>query len=42
MTTHGRTGLARLAMGSVAARVVHDSESPLLILRPEDLADAER
>jgi nucleotide-binding universal stress UspA family protein len=39
MTTHGRTGLARLAMGSVAARVVHDSESPLLILRPEELAD---
>jgi nucleotide-binding universal stress UspA family protein len=35
MTTHGRTGLRRVTLGSVAARVVHDVTSPVLILRPE-------
>jgi nucleotide-binding universal stress UspA family protein len=30
--THGRTGLRRLAMGSVATRVVHDSPSPALVV----------
>lgn len=30
--THGRTGLRRLAMGSVATRVVHDSPGPALVV----------
>jgi nucleotide-binding universal stress UspA family protein len=35
MTTHGRTGLARVTLGSVATRVVHEVTSPVLLLRPE-------
>jgi len=34
MTTHGRTGLARLAMGSVAEQVLQTSPVPLLLTRP--------
>jgi nucleotide-binding universal stress UspA family protein len=33
MTTHGRTGLARWALGSVAHKLVHRSPLPLLLLR---------
>lgn len=33
MTTHGRSGLARLAMGSVAERIVHDAPFPVLLYR---------
>lgn len=33
MTTHGRTGLARFALGSVADRVVRGSATPVLLLR---------
>ena len=35
MSTHGREGLQRLAMGSVASRVLHATTLPLLIVRPE-------
>jgi nucleotide-binding universal stress UspA family protein len=35
MTTHGRTGLARVTLGSVATRLVHEVTAPVLILRPE-------
>lgn len=34
MTTHGRTGLARVTLGSVATRMVHEVTSPVLLLRP--------
>ncbi len=34
MTTHGRTGLARIVAGSVAMAVVHHSPCPVLLLRP--------
>lgn len=34
MTTHGRSGLSRVVLGSVAARVVHRSPVPVLLLRP--------
>jgi nucleotide-binding universal stress UspA family protein len=34
MATHGRTGLARLALGSVAMRVVHHSRCPVVVVRP--------
>jgi nucleotide-binding universal stress UspA family protein len=39
IATHGRTGLARLALGSVAAAVVHDAPCPVLVVRPDGLAD---
>ena len=34
MSTHGRTGVARLAMGSVAARTIQQAECPILLFRP--------
>lgn len=34
MSTHGRTGLAHLAMGSVAEQVVRTAPCPVLSLRP--------
>ncbi len=34
LATHGRTGMERLIMGSVAERVVHEVRCPLLIVRP--------
>lgn len=33
MTTHGRTGLGRLALGSVAHHVVSHSETPIFLVR---------
>lgn len=38
LSTHGRTGLRRIAIGSVALRVVHDSRCAALVLRPKRLA----
>lgn len=37
LATHGRTGLARLLMGSVALNLVRRSTVPVLTLRPERL-----
>ena len=37
MSTHGRTGLSRLAMGSVAMDVVHHATCPVLLHRPPHL-----
>jgi nucleotide-binding universal stress UspA family protein len=34
MGTHGRTGLQRVLMGSVAERVVHESKRPVLTVTP--------
>jgi len=34
MASHGRTGIQRLLMGSVAARVLRDSPVPVLLIRP--------
>ena len=34
MTTHGRSGLARLLLGSVADKVLRGSTLPLLVQRP--------
>ena len=34
MTTHGRTGMARVALGSVADHLVRHSHLPTLLLRP--------
>ena len=41
MSTHGRTGLARVALGSVAAAVVHNAPCPVLVVRPDGLSDAD-
>jgi nucleotide-binding universal stress UspA family protein len=40
MTTHGRTGLERFALGSIADRLVHAGKAPVLLLR--SFAGAER
>lgn len=37
MTTHGRTGAARLRAGSVAANVVRHAPCPVVMLRPRSL-----
>jgi nucleotide-binding universal stress UspA family protein len=39
MATHGRTGLARLALGSVTVAVVHDAPCPVLVVRPSGLGE---
>jgi nucleotide-binding universal stress UspA family protein len=38
MSTHGRSGVGRLAFGSVADRVLHDGNTPLLLVRPVNTA----
>lgn len=38
VATHGRSGLARLVMGSVSMHVVHRAPCPVLAIRPPDLA----
>ena len=35
MTTHGRTGLGRLVLGSVAESVLRGTSTPILLLRAE-------
>ena len=35
MATHGRSGLSRLLVGSVASGVAHDTRVPLLLYRPK-------
>lgn len=34
MATHGRGGLGRIVLGSVAERVLHEADRPLLLTRP--------
>jgi nucleotide-binding universal stress UspA family protein len=36
MATHGRGGIGRLVFGSVAERVLSESEIPLLLVRPHE------
>ena len=35
MSTHGRSGLQRLMLGSVADKIVHRSTVPMLLVRPD-------
>ncbi len=42
MTTHGRSGLSRLILGSVARAVVHDAHCPVMALHPRDGAGGDR
>jgi len=39
MTTHGRTGLQRLFMGSVAEKILNSTKHPVLVVRPHDIED---
>jgi nucleotide-binding universal stress UspA family protein len=39
LSTHGRTCCARVAIGSTASKVVHDSPCPVLMMRPRGLHD---
>ena len=34
LTTHGRSGVSRLLLGSVAEAVVRESGCPVLVVRP--------
>ena len=36
MATHGRSGLTRITMGSVATQVVRHAPCPVLVTRPTD------
>ena len=38
LTTHGRTGLPKMLLGSVAGELVRSGEVPVLLVRPEQLA----
>jgi nucleotide-binding universal stress UspA family protein len=40
MSTHGRSGLARMVFGSVADRIIHHSLVPVLISAPPGLRQA--
>lgn len=40
LSTHGRSGWARLAVGSTAAKLVHDSPCPVLVVGPPHLGRA--
>ncbi len=35
MSTHGRTGVGRWLLGSVADRITHGSNAPVLLVRPD-------
>ncbi len=37
MSTHGRSGLGRWLIGSVADRVVHGAQVPVLLVRPVEI-----
>jgi nucleotide-binding universal stress UspA family protein len=39
MSTHGRSGLTRWVLGSVADKVIHRADRPLLLVRAHDGAD---
>lgn len=41
MATHGRTGLSRALLGSVAERALRRLAVPVLMVRPEDVRSAE-
>jgi nucleotide-binding universal stress UspA family protein len=41
MTTHGRSGLSRMVMGSVAKKVLRQSQLPVIVMRPENLQTSE-
>jgi nucleotide-binding universal stress UspA family protein len=42
MSTRGRTGLSRLALGSVADQLLRQAEAPIIVLRPREVEPVER
>lgn len=40
MATHGRSGLGRVVLGSVAERVLHEASAPVLLVRADRAPDA--
>jgi nucleotide-binding universal stress UspA family protein len=40
MSTHGRTGLSRALMGSVAEKVVDATERPVMLVKPKKIHQA--
>jgi hypothetical protein len=40
MATHGRSGLSRLALGSVAEEVIRHADLPVLLVRPVQAPDS--
>ncbi|MGB3400289.1 MAG: universal stress protein [Candidatus Deferrimicrobiaceae bacterium] len=40
MSTHGRTGLTRAPMGSVAEKVVYTTKRPVMLVKPEKIFQA--
>ncbi len=42
MATHGRAGLLRTLLGSVAGQVVHNGKTPVVLIRPATLRGAEQ
>lgn len=36
MSTHGRSGVRRMLLGSTADRVVHGARTPVLLVRPDE------
>lgn len=42
MATHGYTGIARLALGSVAEHVLHGTQLPILMVRPQEIREEHR
>jgi nucleotide-binding universal stress UspA family protein len=41
MTTHGRSGIGRFLLGSVVERVLHDARQPLMVIRAQEVRDAD-
>jgi len=37
MSTHGRSGIARWVMGSVADKILHESKIPMWLVRPRQI-----
>ena len=41
LATHGRSGLARVLLGSVADKVVRSADVPVLVVRPQPVSGVE-
>jgi nucleotide-binding universal stress UspA family protein len=39
MSTHGRSGIARWVLGSVADKIIHESRLPMWLVRPQKIID---
>ena len=39
MSTHGRSGIPRWVLGSVADKILHESKLPMWLVRPRQIID---